>query len=123
MCVYKYRRSVLHIGVAYRTCTYIHIYIFIHTYMHAYIFIYNIHACKYLCVCIYIHIHIHTVLDMWMLASADDLVITPSSTYGMMGAALNPARASPEFARSGKPLCCSLAKPLCCCATKPLQPR
>ncbi len=48
------------------------------------------------------HIHVHTVLDMWMLASADDLVITPSSTYGMMGAALNPARASPEFARSGR---------------------
>ena len=42
------------------------------------------------------------MLDMWMLASADDLVITPSSTYGMMGAALNPARASPEFARSGR---------------------
>ena len=60
---------------------------------------------------------------MWMLASADDLVITPSSTYGMMGAALNPARASPEFARSGKPLCCGLAKPLYCCLTKPLQHR
>ena len=60
------------------------------------------YACKYLCVCFCIHIHIHTVLDMWMLASADDLVITPSSTYGMMGAALNPARASPEFARSGR---------------------
>ena len=34
---------------------------------------------------------LRAVLDMWMLAAADDLVITPSSTYGMMGAALNPA--------------------------------
>jgi hypothetical protein len=59
-------------------------------------------VCKYLFFILFVHIHIHTVLDMWMLASADDLVITPSSTYGMMGAALNPARASPEFARSGR---------------------
>jgi len=44
---------------------------------------------------------LRAVLDMWMLAAADDLVITPSSTYGMMGAALNSAEGSREFRRAG----------------------
>ena len=44
---------------------------------------------------------LRAVLDMWMLASAHDLVITPSSTYGMMGAALNAATGCKDFKKGG----------------------
>jgi hypothetical protein len=42
---------------------------------------------------------LRAVLDMWMLAAADDLVITPSSTYGMMAAALHGGRG--ELGKTG----------------------